>query len=173
LLGVIALVSYVMIYTPLKQSTTLATLVGSVPGAMPALMGWTAMTGSIEPGGVAVFAILFLWQIPHFHAIALFRRKEYTRAGLKTVPEERGDAATRRLIVVYLVVQVIASFVPYRLGVAGAGYLAVAVILGLLYLGYGVIGLRAGVGPRWAKRLFLLSIVYLPLLFTALVLHGG
>lgn len=172
MLGVIALLSYVMLYTPLKQRTILATLIGSVPGAMPALMGWTAATGSLDIGGLAVFAVLFLWQIPHFHAIALFRHKEYARARLKTVPGELGERAAHVRIAVYLVLQVLVSLTLYPLGVAGGLYLITALIAGALYLGYGLLGLRAGTGPRWAKRLFLASIVYLPVIFLALVLAG-
>ncbi len=172
LLGVIALISYVMLYTPLKQHTVLATLVGSVPGAMPALMGWTAQSGVVDVAGLSVFGVLFLWQIPHFHAIALFRHKEYARAGLKTMPGVRGPAAAQRRIAVYLVLQFALSLALYPLGVAGGIYLGVAACAGVAYLGYGLVGLRAGAGPRWAKRLFLASIVYLPVLFAAMVLDG-
>ena len=172
LLGVVALICYVMLYTPLKQRTTLATLVGSVPGAMPALMGWTAVTGAIDVHGLAVFSVLFIWQVPHFHAIALFRHKDYVRAGLKTVPAERGEASTRKRIAVYLVLQVALSLLLYPLGVAGLGYAVVAAIAGIAYLGYGLLGLVADVGPRWARRLFLASIIYLPIVFTAMVIDG-
>jgi heme o synthase len=172
LLGVIALISYVNLYTPLKQRTTFATLVGSVPGAMPALMGHAAATGRIEAGGLAVFAVLFLWQMPHFHAIALFRHKEYSRAGLKTLPGERGAAITRRAIVAWLVVQLAASILPWQLGVAGDVYLAVAVLGGAVYLAWALRGLFPGAGPRWARQLFLVSIVYLPVLFAVLVFDG-
>jgi len=172
LLGVIALISYVMIYTPLKQRTWIATWIGAVPGAMPALMGWTAATGRIEPGGVAVFALLFFWQIPHFHAIALFRWKDYARAGLKTLPGVHGERAAHREIAIYSVVQVAASLAPWALGVAGTAYLVIASIAGAAFLAAVVIGLARGAGPRWAKQLFLLSIVYLPIVFTALVLDG-
>ena len=106
LLGVIAFLSYVLLYTPLKQRTTVATLIGSIPGAMPPLLGWTAATGSLDVGGLALFGVMFVWQIPHFHAIALFRRKDYDRAGLKILPTTRGEATTRQAIVFYLAVQV-------------------------------------------------------------------
>jgi protoheme IX farnesyltransferase len=172
LLGVIALICYVMLYTPLKQRTTLATLIGSVPGAMPALMGWTAVTGAIDVRGLAVFGVLFLWQIPHFHAIALFRHKDYVRAGLKTVPAERGEASARRQIAAYLVLQVALSLLLYPLEVAGLGYAVVAALAGIAYLAYGLAGLFANAGPRWARRLFLASILYLPILFTAMVIDG-
>lgn len=172
LLGVTALLSYVMVYTPLKQRTTVATLIGAVPGAMPPLMGWTAATGTIDAGGLAVFALLFLWQIPHFHAIALFRHKEYDRAGLKTLPGVRGNTATHRAIVVYTVAQVVASFAIFAVGVSGVWYLVTASVCGLGFLLYSVRGLRPDAGPRWARNLFLASIVYLPIVFIALFLNG-
>ena len=173
LLGVIALISYVMIYTPLKQRTWIATWVGAVPGAMPALMGWTAATGELGAGGLAVFGLLFFWQIPHFHAIALFRHKEYARAGLKTLPGQHGEAAALREIVVYSFVQVAVSVLPWALGVAGVAYLVTAAVMGAAFLAAVLGGVRGGAGPRWAKRLFLLSIVYLPVVFMALVLDGN
>jgi heme o synthase len=173
LLGVVALISYVMVYTPLKQRTWTATWIGAVPGAMPALMGWTAATGRIELGGVAVFALLFFWQIPHFHAIALFRHREYTRAGLKTLPGVRGPAAAHLEIAVYSVVQVAASLAPWALGVTGAVYPVIAGIAGAGFVGVVAVGLARGGGPRWGKQLFVWSIVYLPIVFTALVLDGS
>lgn len=172
LLGVIALISYVMVYTPLKQRTWIATWIGALPGALPALMGWTAATGRIELGGLAVFGLLFIWQIPHFHAIALFRWREYARAGLKTLPGEHGEGAAHREIVVYSIVQIGISVLPWALGVAGTIYLVVASVLGAAFLLEVGVGLVRGGGPKWAKRIFLLSIVYLPVVFTTLVLDG-
>jgi len=172
LIGAGALVAYVMVYTPLKQRTTAATLVGAFPGAAPALIGWVAATGTVDLAGAILFGVLFLWQMPHFHAIAMFRRRDYARAGLKILPEERGEQATRVSIVVYLLAQVALSIALAFLGVAGPLYLAVAVIGGGAYLGYGLWGLVSEGGPRWARRLFFASIVYLPLLFGALVASG-
>ena len=171
-LGVVAFLSYVCLYTPLKQRTTIATLIGSVPGAMPPLLGWTAATGSLNAGALALFGVMFLWQIPHFHAIALFRRKDYDRAGLKILPSERGEVTTRHAIVFYLGLQIQVSLLLFPLGVAGRWYLLTAALAGGGYFLYGLRGLAAG-GPRWAKNLFLLSILYLPVLFAALVLDGA
>jgi protoheme IX farnesyltransferase len=176
LLGVVALISYVMLYTPLKQRSTVATWIGSVPGAMPALMGWTAATGQLDLGGLSVFALLFIWQVPHFHAIALFRRGEYERAGLKTVPGTRGNLAARREIALYSVVQLAISVTPWLLGIAGWPYLIVAVLAGVAYTGFAVYGLRGFATTaneaRWAKRLFLASIAYLPAVFLTMVVNG-
>ncbi len=171
LLGVVAFLSYVCLYTPLKQRTTIATLIGSVPGAMPPLLGWSAATGSLDLAALALFGVMFLWQIPHFHAIALFRRKDYDRAGLKILPSERGEVTTRHAIVFYLGLQIQVSLLLFPLGVAGRWYLLTAALLGGGYFLYGIRGLAAG-NPRWARNLFLLSLIYLPVLFAALVLDG-
>jgi protoheme IX farnesyltransferase len=168
-LGLLALVLYVGVYTPMKQRSYWAVWVGAVPGAMPALMGWTAATGRVELGGLAVFAVLFIWQIPHFHAIALYRQRDYTAAGLKTLPGTRGTAAARREIAIYLVVQVAMSLALFPLGVAGPIYTATAIVLGAFVL---VQGLRGDGSTKWARNVFLASIVYLPVLFAIMVLDG-
>jgi protoheme IX farnesyltransferase len=187
-LGLVAMGSYVFLYTPLKQKTHWATWVGAVPGAMPVLMGWAAATGTIDLAGLAVFSVLFFWQIPHFHAIALYRQREYERAGLKTLPSARGERAALIQIGVFLVVQVAASLTLPLLGVTGMPYLIVACVLGAFVLIQGVFPLilsehgakrRAqskdgivGGGPKWARQVFLASLVYLPVLFVTMVLDG-
>jgi protoheme IX farnesyltransferase len=167
-LGLLALVLYVGVYTPMKQHSHWATWVGAVPGAMPALMGWTAATGRIDLPGLAVFGVLFFWQIPHFHAIAVVRQRDYAAAGLKTLPGTHGIAAARRHIAGYLVVQVAVSLSLWPLGVAGLPYLVIACVLGAGVLIQGATGLVDG-GPRWARSVFLASIIYLPVLFAAMV----
>lgn len=172
-LGLVALLSYVLVYTPLKPRTSAAMLVGAVPGALPPLMGWTAVTGQVDAGGYVLFAILFLWQIPHFIAIALFRKEEYAAAGLKSVPLERGDDSSRLQIVLYLVALVPMTLLPYQLHIAGGGYLAAAVLLGLSFLGLGTLGLFRRLGRAWARQTFLFSLLYLAGLFAALMLDSG
>ena len=172
LLAVLANVSYVLAYTPMKPRSHFALEIGAVPGAIPPLLGWTAATNRIDPAGVVLFAILFLWQIPHFHAIAMFRREEYARAGLKVMPNVAGDDATKHVIVRYLAALVATSLLLFPLGVAHAGYLFIALALGAVFFGWGVYGLRPGLTDarlnRWARSLFAISIVYLVLLFAAL-----
>jgi len=170
-LGLLALLLYVGVYTPMKQRSHLATWVGAVPGAMPALMGWTAATGRVELPGLAVFAVLFFWQVPHTHAIAMYRLRDYTNAGLKTLPGTHGMGAARRQISLYLGVQVITSLALVPLGVAGWLYLATAIALGAVVLAQGLAGLRRG-DARWARGVFLASLVYLPVLFAVMVLDG-
>jgi protoheme IX farnesyltransferase len=169
-LGLVALLSYVLVYTPLKSRTSVAMLVGAVPGALPPLMGWTAVTGQVDTGGFVLFSILFLWQIPHFLAISLFRKEEYAAAGLKSVPLERGDEASRAQIVLYLVALVPMTLLPYQLHIAGAWYLAVAVVLGLSFLGMGAVGFFRQLGKPWARQTFFFSLLYLTGLFVALML---
>jgi heme o synthase len=170
-LGIAAMGSYVFLYTPLKQKTHWATWIGAVPGAMPVLMGWAAATGSIDLAGLAVFSVLFVWQIPHFHAIALYRQREYEKAGLKTLPSAHGERAARIQIAVFLVVQVACSLTLPALGVTGTPYLVVALVLGAGVLLQGLLGAGRG-GAKWARQVFVASLVYLPVLFVAMVLDG-
>jgi protoheme IX farnesyltransferase len=176
LLGLVSLVSYVAVYTPLKRHTSMALLVGAVPGAMPPLMGWSTATGSIGLGGVLLFAVLFLWQLPHFAAITIFRAEDYARAGLRVVSVQHGEAGARQSIAVYTVLLVAASllFVPF--GLAGRGYAIVASVLGAGFLALALRGV-VGSGPfdvrRWAKMVFATSIPYLTLLVASLVASAG
>ncbi len=172
-LGLVALVSYVLLYTPLKPRTSTAMLVGAVPGALPPLMGWTAVTGQLDVGGYVLFAILFLWQIPHFVAIALFRKEEYAAAGLKSVPIERGDDASRLQIVLYLVALVPMTLLPYQLHIAGGWYLLCAAVLGVGFLWLGAMGHFRRLGRAWARQTFFFSLLYLAGLFAALMLDSG
>ena len=165
-LGLVALLLYVGVYTPMKQRTHWATWVGAIPGAMPALIGWTAASGRIDLPGLAVFGVLFFWQIPHTHAIAIYRQREYDAAGLKTLPSTHGVAAARRAIRGYMLVQVAVSFAPWLLGVASVPYAITAGVLGTGVIAQAFTG--AG-DAKWARSVFLASIVYLPILFATMV----
>lgn len=169
LLGLFALVTYVAMYTPLKQKSWTAVLVGAVPGAMPPLMGWTAATGRIGAPGLALFAIMFIWQIPHTLAITLFRDVEYRRAGFQTLPVQHGMTVTRWHTLAYSPLLVLVSFAPVALGVAGAIYAVTASVLGAGFLGLAVWVVREREGVRWARGLFIYSIIYLTLLFGVLL----
>jgi len=153
----------------MKQQSVHALLVGAIPGAMPPLLGWTAGTGALAPAGLALFGIVFFWQIPHFLAIAIFRRKDYLAAGLKVLPNENGEAPTLAAIFVGLVLQVLTTLAIVPLGLGGEWYLAGAALLGALMLGWGAVGLFRGGDRRWARRLFAISVGYLPLLFALLI----
>ena len=171
-LGLIALLSYVLMYTPLKARTSAAMLVGAVPGALPPLMGWTAVTNQVDAGGYALFAILFLWQIPHFIAIALFRKEEYAAAGLTSLPLERGDESSRLQLLLYTVALVPTTLLPYQLGIAGLWYLAAALLLGAAFLALAAWGFFRRLDKPWARQTFFFSLLYLTGLFAALMLDS-
>lgn len=172
-LAALSLASYVLAYTPMKQRSPAAILIGAVPGAIPPLMGWTAARGAIEIPGLILFAILFIWQVPHFLAITLYRREEYARAGFRTLVQEQGEAMARRQIVIYLACLLPVSLLLVPAGVASVLYAAVALLLGLGLLGWGVVGLRRHAGNRWARGLFVGTLVYLNVLCVLLLLGGG
>jgi protoheme IX farnesyltransferase len=171
LLAALALVIYALVYTPLKRRTTASLLVGAVAGAIPPLIGWTAATGRIDAPALVLFAILFLWQVPHFLAIALFRRTEFARAGLLVQPNEPdGERQTRRNVVQYTAALVAVSLMFVPLGVAGGAYFAVAAISGAVFLAHGLKGLRPAPSERWARAEFIGSLAYLVVLLSVLVL---
>jgi protoheme IX farnesyltransferase len=170
LLGFLALGSYVGVYTPMKRRSGAALFVGAIPGAVPPLMGWTAVTGRIDPPGLVLFAILFLWQIPHFLAIAIYRAADYARAGFKVLPSAISERATRLTIVGFSVVLVAATILLEPLRVAGLRYMTVATLLGAVLIGWAAAGFRREAAGAWARSLFLFSIVYLTLLFVALAM---
>jgi heme o synthase len=172
LLAAIALVGYVAVYTPLKQKTPAALLIGSVPGALPPLIGWTAVTGRLDWAGIALFAVLFFWQLPHFIAIAIFRQAEYTRAGIRVLPAVRGLRVAKVHAVVHSVFLLAASISLVPLRVAGMPFLVVALVLGLGMVALSVRGFTAPAEHRWARQLFAASLIYLPLLFTALAVDA-
>jgi protoheme IX farnesyltransferase len=169
-LGGLAFVSYVAIYTPMKRTSAAALFVGAVPGALPPLMGWTAVTGHIDAGALALFGILFLWQIPHFLAIAIYRAADYGRAGFEILPLSIGDRPTRFVIVVFSALLMATSLALGPLQVAGAVYTATALLLGIGFLIWGLAGLRRAATRAWARSLFFASLVYLTLLFAALII---
>lgn len=171
-LAFLALVSYVLAYTPLKRSTLYALHVGAVPGAIPPLIGWTSMTGTLAARAFPLFLILLVWQVPHFLAIATFRREEYARAGLIVEPNVRGLAGTRRSILLYSALLFAVSLSPLVIGMAGVWYGVVAVLLNVGFFYYAALGQGAKTPERWAKTLFLASLPYLVLIYAALVISA-
>ena len=133
-------------------------------------MGWTAVTGRLDAPGLALFAILFLWQIPHFLAIATYRAADYERAGFKVLPLAISTRATRVTIVLFSIGLVAATIALEPLRVAGLGYLLCAALLGAVFIGWAAAGFRRAAANAWARSLFFYSIVYLTLLFVALVI---
>jgi heme o synthase len=169
LLGWVALCSYVLAYTPLKRVTTWSLHVGAVPGAMPPLIGWASVTGELSREAFALFAIMFVWQLPHFLAIATFRAPEYDRAGLKVLPNVAGRAATERSIIFYSVLLGMVALAPWALGMVGLPYGLTALGCSLAFLGVALHGRGRLEETRWARRLFLASMPYLVVVFAAFV----
>jgi protoheme IX farnesyltransferase len=173
LLGAVALTTYVLLYTPLKLRTPAALPIGAVPGAIPPLMGWTAVTGSPDLPGLVLFGILFFWQLPHFLAIALYRNEDYAGAGFKTLPVVRGEWVAKVHLALWAAVLVPVTLLLFPLGVAGPAYLACASVLGAAFVVCAFYGLRPGAGRRWARSTFFVSIAYLTVLFTVLLIDAG
>lgn len=169
-LGAVTLASYLFIYTPLKRVTTLNTLVGAVPGAVPPLMGWTAATGEVSAEGWSLFAILFIWQLPHFMSIAWLYREDYARGGFRMLPVIDPDGRrTAAQAVCHSIGLIPVSLFPALLGVAGVVYFGGALLLGLAFLFFAVQFSRQLTAER-ARHLFVASIIYLPVLLGILVL---
>lgn len=169
-LGITVIVGYVLVYTPLKTRTSASTAIGAIPGAMPPLMGWTAASDNITIGAWALFALLFLWQFPHFLAIAWMYRDEYARAGILMLPAvEKDGAVTARQIVLFTLMLVPVSLAPFFLGFAGLAYLIGATALGLWFL-YESVSMARVRSVEKARRLLVVSVLYLPLIFALMVL---
>jgi len=176
-LGLITVFTYVAVYTPLKRVTTLATFLGAFPGAAGPLLGWTAARGQIEWPGVALFAILFVWQFPHFSAICWLYRHDYARAGIKMLPVVQPDGLSTVIqAMFYAVLMIPVSLAQWWLHMAGIPYAVLASLLGLFYLGYTIRFARIlkatseTQSRMFARDLLKVSVIYLPLLLTGLML---
>jgi len=161
--------SYLVFYTPLKPRTSLSTVVGALPGALPPVIGWTAARGSLDAGAFVLFAILFLWQIPHFLAIAWIYREDYARGGLPMLPvlDPEGKVTGRQAVANSLALLLV-SLTPRAAGMAGNVYLVGAVVLGLAFTGVAFRAAALRSAPA-ARRLFIASIVYLVSLCALLI----
>jgi len=168
--GLAVVGGYLLLYTPLKTRTSLSTVVGAFPGAMPPLMGWTAATGALSLEAWALFAILFMWQFPHFLAIAWMYREDYARAGILMLPVvEPEGRLTAQQIVLWALLLVPVSLFPAALGTTGRVYFFGAFVLGLAFLAASLYAAFAN-SRQGARRLLLASVLYLPLLFGMMVL---
>jgi len=171
LLALVALVSYAFVYTPMKRWSTAALFVGAVPGAIPPLMGWTAATGAIDARGLALFALLFVWQLPHFLAISVYLKEDYARGGLKVFALVHGERAAKIWAVATSALLVPVGMLPAFLGMASWGYGVAAAVLGGSLTVAAATGLRIPDGSsRWARNFFLSTLLYLVLVFIALFL---
>ena len=169
-LGLITLLSYLFLYTPLKSRTPLSTLVGAFPGAMPPMIGYAASSGALDTQAWTLFAILFLWQFPHFLAIAWMYREDYERAGILMLPVvQPSGEATARQIVLYSLALIPVSLIPSLLGMSGNIYFVGALALGLWYLYSGIRVARDRTILR-ARTVLMVSVIYLPLIYGLMLL---
>jgi len=163
-LGLVTFLVYLAAYTPMKRTSSLSTLVGAIPGATPPLMGWTASYGALAPEGWILFAILFLWQVPHFLAIAWMYREDYARASLPilSVVDEQGGKTSKQVLL-YSSVLLPLSLLPTLMGVTGEIYFFGAFILGIWFF---IVSVYLAIFRTrvYARKLFFVSIIYLPLL---------
>lgn len=163
-------VGYAVIYTVfLKPATPLNIVIGGASGAMPPLLGWAAVTNTAPPEAWILFLIIFAWTPPHFWALALYRRDEYAKSGLPMLPITHGEAFTCLHILLYTIILIAVTLMPYGSGMSGWIYLAAATVLNAVFLGY-AIGLYRRYSDQLARRTFKYSILYLTLLFAALLL---
>ena len=169
-LTAITVAIYILAYTPLKRASTANTAVGAVPGAIPPMIGWTAAHGNIGAGAWALFAIVFLWQLPHFFAIAWMYREDYSRAGFRMISsDDRSGERSASQSVFFCILLLVIAGLPAFLGIATFVYLAIELLLGGVFIAVAMRFLRMRT-PSAARSLFIASIIYLPLLLAALVL---
>ena len=170
-IALVTLLTYTVIYTPMKRRSSLATLVGAIPGALPPMLGWAAGRDNLSIHAWTLFSIVFLWQLPHFLAIAWMYREDFARAGFPLLPVIEPDGrSTGRQAVLYAAALIPVSLIPWIIGLAGATYFAVALLLGSALL---VLAARFALTRTLAsaRRLFFGSITYLPLLWTLMILN--
>ena len=180
LLTFLTSVVYLAAYTPLKRISPICTFVGAFPGAMPGVLGWTAVRGQLEWGTLVLFAILFVWQFPHFFSIAWLYREDYAKGGVKMLPvvEEDGRSTARRILA-YSIVLIPVSILPSFMGMAGRIYLVGAVVLGFALLYFGVrlaflnLPLVSAPSKMRARQVLQATVIYLPLLFALMMSNAA
>jgi protoheme IX farnesyltransferase len=169
-LTVVTIAIYIFAYTPMKRASTANTAVGAIPGAIPPMIGWAAARGNIDAGAWSLFAIIFLWQLPHFFAIAWMYREDYSRAGFRMISsDDRSGERSASQSVFFCILLLVIAGLPAFLGIANFGYLATELLLSGLFIAVAMRFLRLRT-PGAARSLFFASIIYLPLLLAALVL---
>ena len=173
LLGLVALVTYVLIYTPLKRVSPRALEIGTIPGALPTLMGWAAAMEALDAPAWALFGILVFWQLPHFLGIAISLKDDYARGGIRVLPLVHGEKVARGFLFAYTLGLLVVSLTPTLLGFAGPLYLATAAVMGAGFVYYAARGLPGSRGRVWARKAFLYSLIYLPVVLAALVLDAS
>ncbi len=174
ILGLIATVVYIFLYTPMKKKSSMALFAGAIPGAIPPLMGWTSVTNSIGGLGLVLFGILFIWQLPHFLSIAMYHVNDYDRADIKTFPSNIGMGRTIKWIGFYTYLLFIVSLIPFYIGATSEAYKFAVVALGGGYFLYSLLGIALEENQeellQWARSYFYGSLIYLPCIFVFMII---
>lgn len=161
---------YVFVYTMwLKRTSTLSTVVGAISGAAPPLIGWVAFTNSVDLSGWALFLILFMWQPPHFFALAMLKKEEYQRAGIPMLPVVKGFTETKKQTLLFTILLFPSSLILFFTGASSWLYLIIASIIGIIYIGLAMKGFRAKDDSKWAHQMFLYSLLYLTVILFTMV----
>lgn len=173
LLGLVATVTYVFLYTPMKKKTSWALFAGAIPGAIPPLMGWTTVTNSVGALGMVLFAILFVWQLPHFLSISMYHARDYDKADFKIFPTQIGFRNTIHKIAIYTFILFLTSLIPYYMGAANTDYRNLIFLLGGAFFVFALLGYRqeekTPESLQWARRYFYASLIYLPCVFVGMI----
>ena len=174
ILGILSVISYLLIYTPLKRKTHFAVYAGAVPGALPPVLGYTSITNNLDLMSASLFLILFCWQIPHFLAISIYQSKDYADGKIMVYPNVKGVEKTRIIMVVYAFLTCVFAGLPYFLGFSGLYFLIFGLVLGMGFIYINSKNISHILDKkveldRWAKKCFFASIIYLPLLFGLMV----
>jgi protoheme IX farnesyltransferase len=174
ILGLIAILTYIFLYTPMKQKTAFALFAGAIPGAIPPLMGWTSVTNEMGVLGWVLFGILFLWQLPHFLSISIYHADDYRKAGLKIFPDSLTLKTVIHKIVIYTFMLMAISTLPYFLGYNSSAYFYLALVLGSAFNLLALWGYQFEDNKpqllRWSRQYFYSTLMYLPCIFTAMLL---
>lgn len=173
-LGVLSVVSYVLVYTPLKRRTHLAVYAGAIPGALPPVLGYTSITNNLDLMAISLFAILFFWQIPHFLAISIYQSDDYAKGGVLVYPNVKNMKMTRFVMIFFAVLTCISGVLPYFLGQSGLIFLILGLALGLYFIYMNSTNINHILDKKpeldkWAKKCFFASIIYLPVLFGLMI----
>ena len=172
-LGLIATLTYVFLYTPMKKISSWALFAGAIPGAIPPLMGWTTVTNSIGALGLVLFSILFIWQLPHFLSISMYHARDYNNADFKIFPTQIGTRNTIHKIAIYTFGLFLISLVPYYMGSANTTYRNVIILLGGAFFVFSLLGYQLKENSDelllWSRRYFYASLIYLPCVFIAMI----
>lgn len=157
--GVVAYIFYVVIYAAAKRASYHGTLIGAIPGALPPVAGYVAVTGSLDFGALLLFLVMFFWQLPHFYAIAIYRRKEYAAAGIPVMTVAKSVAATKRAIMWYILAFMVAVVCLAVSGYTGITYLCVMLLIGALWFFLGLRGFKTTHSDKWARSMFRFSLI--------------